>query len=68
MVLGIESFLGGGGLVTVAVHTPAVQLEVMETLVRWANSFWPAAMLVPDFALAPSTMMYSPFQDATSLA
>ncbi|GJN96637.1 hypothetical protein NJB18091_22760 [Mycobacterium marinum] len=53
----MDSFLGGGGLFTVAVQTPAEQLELMETLVRWANSGWLAAMLVPVFALAASVRM-----------
>ncbi|GJP06226.1 hypothetical protein NJB18001_30380 [Mycobacterium marinum] len=54
---GMDSFLGGGGLFTVAVQTPAEQLELMETLIRWANSGWLAAMLVPVFALAASVRM-----------
>src|ERR1700760_4801295 len=66
IVRGMESFLGGGGSLTVAGQTPAVHFEVIETLVRCANSGWRAAMLMPDFALAPNVRTYCPFQSGSA--
>src|ERR1700692_1937080 len=66
MVRGIESFLGGGGLSTVAMQLPDEHVELIETVVRCAYSGWLAAMLMPVLALADKVSRYSPFHSGSA--
>ncbi|EUA18941.1 hypothetical protein I545_2785 [Mycobacterium kansasii 662] len=60
--------MAGGPSVTVAIQTPAAQLELKEYFARWAYSGPLAAMLVPVFAFAPNVTTYCPFQLGPSSA